>query len=93
VIQAGHRNRYGHPHAEVLDRLAARSQLMDVARTDLQGALTIRWVSGQPVVSDFFQEHRRYWHGHRGSRPTDADAQEHALAPAPILRPRKVSVP
>jgi len=93
VIQAGHRNRYGHPHAEVLDRLAARSQLMDVARTDLQGALTIRWVSGQPVVSDFFQEHRRYWHGHRGSRPTDADAQEHALAPAPMLRPRKVSVP
>lgn len=69
VIQAGYHNRFGHPHAEVLDRIASASATnphpIAVARNDLQGALDIRWEQGRPKVQDFWQEHRRYWHAQR----------------------------
>ncbi|HEU0014764.1 MAG TPA: hypothetical protein VFQ45_13845, partial [Longimicrobium sp.] len=39
VVSAGARNRYGHPHREVLDRLARRR--IPVARTDLDGTVSI----------------------------------------------------
>lgn len=60
VIQAGYRNRFGHPHAEVMSRIAH----LQVLRTDLQGAITLRWPEpgGQPQAQDFFATHRRYWH-------------------------------
>lgn len=59
VIQAGYRNRFGHPHAEVLARLT-----VPVLRTDLLGAVHFRWPDpgGPPVVTDFWAAHRRYWH-------------------------------
>jgi len=59
VIQAGYRNRFGHPHAQVLERLT-----MPVLRTDLQGAVQFRWPlpGGPPVMTDFWASHRRYWH-------------------------------
>lgn len=41
VIQVGADNPYGHPHSEVLHRLAAMKGLR-VFRTDLQGTITIR---------------------------------------------------
>jgi competence protein ComEC len=40
VISAGYENSFGHPSAEVLDRLAARHTA--ILRTDLDGAATIR---------------------------------------------------
>ncbi len=39
VISAGRKNRYGHPHQEILDRLVAYSQ--QVFRTDRDGDVTI----------------------------------------------------
>jgi competence protein ComEC len=61
VIQAGYRNRFGHPHAEVMGRVMDRPGTR-VARTDLGGALTIRWHQQKPVVEDFWGQYRRYWH-------------------------------
>jgi len=40
VVSAGVRNDYGHPHAEVLRRVAARG--MDLARTDEDGTVRVR---------------------------------------------------
>ena len=39
VISAGRRNRYGHPHADVLRRLAERG--VRVARTDREGTVSV----------------------------------------------------
>lgn len=93
VIQAGYRNRYGHPHAEVLERLRARSSAMSTARTDLQGALTITWSDGRPRVRNFFQDHMRYWHARRGPAEPDAEAQSEDLELGPGLRPPAASAP
>ena len=62
VVQAGFRNRFGHPHDQTLDRVAKHAPSARIARTDWQGALTIDWPNGQPVVTDFWARHRRYWH-------------------------------
>ncbi len=40
VVSAGARNRYGHPHAEIVDRLERAGA--DLARTDLQGVVRVR---------------------------------------------------
>lgn len=40
VVSAGARNRYGHPHRVVLDRIERAGS--DVARTDLQGVVRVR---------------------------------------------------
>jgi competence protein ComEC len=61
VIQAGFRNRFGHPHGEVLARILDLPRAR-VARTDLGGALRLRWDGGRPLVTDFWAEHQRYWH-------------------------------
>jgi len=66
VIQAGYRNRYGHPHPEVLERLR---EVSSVVRTDLQGAIDLHWQSGTRTISDFWTAHRRYWHLERYSEP------------------------
>lgn len=75
VIQAGYRNRFGHPHAEVLNRIEAFGS--KVLRTDLQGAIDIEWQSGRRSVQDFWQGHRRYWHLSRNAQgdPTQDFAQ------------------
>jgi competence protein ComEC len=39
VISSGKGNRYGHPHAEVLDRLAQHG--IGIWRTDLDGTITV----------------------------------------------------
>ncbi|MEM8929827.1 MAG: DNA internalization-related competence protein ComEC/Rec2 [Acidobacteriota bacterium] len=49
LLSAGRSNPYGHPHASVLDRLAARR--VTVWRTDRHGAIRIRWSTlGPPRV-------------------------------------------
>ncbi|MBQ0931921.1 DNA internalization-related competence protein ComEC/Rec2 [Ideonella sp. 4Y16] len=61
VMQLGYRNRYGHPHPEVMARYRAAS--IDVVRTDVCGAW--RWDdAGASCTRDV---HRRYWH----HRPSD----------------------
>ncbi|MBQ0959656.1 DNA internalization-related competence protein ComEC/Rec2 [Ideonella sp. 4Y11] len=56
VMQQGYRNRYGHPHPEVLARYLAAG--IDVVRTDACGAW--RWDdAGASCTRDV---HRRYWH-------------------------------
>lgn len=56
VMQLGYRNRYGHPHPEVLARYRAAG--IDVVRTDVCGGW--RWDdAGAACTRDV---HRRYWH-------------------------------
>lgn len=61
VIQAGYRNRFGHPHQDVLSRISSLRGV-DLVRTDVQGALHLRWLDQKPVIRDFWADHRRYWH-------------------------------
>jgi len=58
VIPVGYRSRFGHPHAEVLERYSG----MRVFRTDRDGAV-IAVLSGKGVhLKSQRQEQRRYWH-------------------------------
>jgi competence protein ComEC len=63
VVQAGYRNRFGHPAPEVLARYVQQgTQLVQTAEC---GAAT--WRSAQPAVVHCKREQgRRYWH-HRGA--------------------------
>ncbi len=67
VVQAGYRNRFGHPAREVLARYEARG--VAVADTPLCGGL--RWHSGEPDRWQCERESsRRYWaHGMRTQEP------------------------
>jgi competence protein ComEC len=60
VFQVGHRNRYRHPKAEVVQRY--RDMNVRVLRTDQSGALTID-LDGAIAISEYRREHARYWHG------------------------------
>ncbi|WP_119154823.1 DNA internalization-related competence protein ComEC/Rec2 [Caldimonas tepidiphila] len=60
VVQAGYRNRFGHPSREVLERLRARG--VPVVETSSCGAY--RWSAGQGRCER--ERARRYWH-HSGA--------------------------
>ena len=60
VFQVGHRNRYRHPKAEVVQRY--RDMNVRVLRTDQSGALTID-LDGAIAISEYRRENARYWHG------------------------------
>ena len=69
VVQAGYRNRFGHPHAEVLERLRAAGA--HTLRTDEGGALQVR-IDAQGVSATVWRDRsRRYWR----ERPDSAPAQ------------------
>lgn len=51
LISCGKDNPYGHPADTVLHRLT--EQGCTVYRTDLQGAVTVRWQKGEPGISWF----------------------------------------
>ena len=57
VIPVGYRNRFGHPHPDVLERLQRA-----VHRTDRDGAITARFSQGNLDVRGQRQAGRRYWH-------------------------------
>ncbi len=59
VIPVGHRNRYGHPHPEVMARYRASG--VEVARTDREGAVEVRLARGGITVSRAVETERRYW--------------------------------
>ncbi|MDP2833791.1 MAG: DNA internalization-related competence protein ComEC/Rec2 [Pseudomonadota bacterium] len=59
VIPVGHRNRYGHPHPEVLARY--RALAVPVWRTDRDGAVTLRLARGGVEVESARALEKRYW--------------------------------
>ncbi len=58
LVQAGHRNRYGHPAADVIERY--RLHDVGVVRTDSCGAW--HWQSADAAHWCERRRHRRYWH-------------------------------
>ena len=59
VVQAGYRNRFGHPRSDVLARYTEQGVL--VVQTPRCGASL--WQSEQPkLVRCAREEHQRYWH-------------------------------
>jgi competence protein ComEC len=69
LINAGYRNRFGHPRPTVLDRYAARD--IPVYRTDWHGAISIESQDGFATVRRERDERRRYWI----DRPDAADTR------------------
>jgi competence protein ComEC len=69
LINAGYRNRFGHPRPTVLDRYAARD--IPVYRTDWHGAILIESQDGFATVRRERDERRRYWI----DRPDAADTR------------------
>ncbi|HNQ05299.1 MAG TPA: DNA internalization-related competence protein ComEC/Rec2 [Thiobacillaceae bacterium] len=63
LIPVGHRNRHGHPHAEVLARY--RRMGATLLRTDRDGAITVRLGKGGLEVDAARANGRRYWHAPR----------------------------
>ena len=65
VVQAGYRNRFGHPAPGVRERYAA----LGLAWVETASCGAARWRSAQPQALDCEREqHARYWH-HRPARP------------------------
>lgn len=54
VISCGRNNRYGHPHAELLERLKVSGT--DILQTDRSGAITITDQGGELKVMQFWEE-------------------------------------
>jgi competence protein ComEC len=58
IVPVGYRSRFGHPHPEVLERYRAAG--VDIVRTDLGGAVTVRL--GNALAIETERERRgRYW--------------------------------
>lgn len=63
VVAAGHRNRFGHPRADVLERYAdAGSQVL---RTDRDGAIHVRLAGGAVQAQGERAARPRYWRASR----------------------------
>jgi competence protein ComEC len=61
LLAIGHRNRYRHPHPEVVARYRELGIALD--DTASAGAIHVQFQPGGPQVSRFRATHRRYWHG------------------------------
>ena len=59
LVAAGYRNRFGHPHPQVLERYEASGA--QVWRTDLDGAISLRLDPDELVVSGYRFQAPRYW--------------------------------
>jgi competence protein ComEC len=62
LAPVGYRNRFRHPHPDVVARYAARG--IKIYRTDEAGALTLKFAAsaeGRPAVSSHRIERKRYW--------------------------------
>jgi competence protein ComEC len=61
IFPVGYRNRFGHPHRDVVDRYRAIGSR--VYRTDRDGAITFHFdASGTTQVEPYRATYRRYWH-------------------------------
>lgn len=59
IATAGHRNRFGHPHRDVVQRLAMRD--IELANTAEHGAVAVRFGRQGPVWQGWRARHRRIW--------------------------------
>ncbi|MEW6134047.1 MAG: DNA internalization-related competence protein ComEC/Rec2 [Pseudomonadota bacterium] len=59
VFTVGYRNRYGHPHPEVLRRFAQTGAVLH--RSDRHGWLRLRFADGGIAVERWRERYRRYW--------------------------------
>lgn len=59
VVAAGYRSRFGHPHERVLERYRARGAR--IARTDLDGAVSVRLDASSAHVESERARRPRYW--------------------------------
>jgi competence protein ComEC len=73
LIAAGHRNRFGHPHPDVVARyVAAGTRLHGSAES---GALRLRLAADTPLrVAAYRHTHRRFWHAPDAGGAADAGA-------------------
>ena len=79
IVQAGYRNRFGHPDPGVVARY--RQVGARVARTDHAGAIQWRWRSdGAVEVEAWRLQHARYWH----NRPAPVQEPESIAADEPV---------
>lgn len=91
IVQAGYRNRFGHPDPGVVERY--RQAGAQVARTDHAGAIQWRWrPDGAVEIEAWRLQHARYWHNRpapvHASEPIEADEPtEGAPHPDEALRP------
>lgn len=54
LISCGRKNRYGHPHRELLDRLTASGA--EIQRTDKRGALSVAIRKGTPFLTGYLDD-------------------------------------
>jgi competence protein ComEC len=60
VFACGYRNRFGHPRPDIVARYVAASVRM--SRTDMEGAVTLSFAPGTPLVpTSARDQRRRYW--------------------------------
>jgi competence protein ComEC len=92
VVQAGYRNRFGHPDPGVVARWKAQGAKL--VRTDYNGAVQWRLhASGAAQVESWRLDHRRYWHNQPGEVvELEVEADDDAAgvgreAPAEAVRP------
>jgi competence protein ComEC len=64
--QSRFQGRFQHPHPEVIERLEARG--IPFLRTDLHGALRLRW-QGESLAVERASDQRRFWHLLRDPAP------------------------
>jgi len=60
VFAVGYRNRYGHPHPQVVARFRALDS--NVLRSDSGGLIRLTFGEAGVVASEYQPSHRRYWH-------------------------------
>jgi len=60
VFTVGFRNRYGHPHPQVVARF--RQQNVRILRSDTGGLITLTFGEAGVVASEYRPSHRHYWH-------------------------------
>jgi competence protein ComEC len=68
LFQVGHRNRYRHPRADVVERYRALG--VERVRTDEAGAVVFE-VGAAVDTSSYRRTHRRYWYGDPGEGLSD----------------------
>jgi competence protein ComEC len=59
IVPGGYRSRFGHPHAEVLERYRAAGA--KIARTDLDGAVHVLLKQDVIAISSERRLRQRYW--------------------------------
>jgi competence protein ComEC len=74
VFACGYRNRFGHPRPDIVARYEAAS--VRTSRTDLEGAVTLSFAPGTPLLPiSARDQRRRYWTDAPEFLRTDVDAK------------------